>query len=374
MLETNFSNNEGYPITTQLASNTSSELIILSSLVYSMLNQTGYLNEEKSVLDKQLLIERTIFNKSFVDFYNNSEKLTISSQVLGLYSLLQVYFATKSITASIDLFFILEILNKFLENYYSPKLQMIIPQTSNISFFEDQALTVWFLATLKLVSGTINVYEYHTVSIIQNLLDSISTYFFNSTTSMFHSSYNCSSGESFGEVTVEELIYFCIALSRIEKFYYDYIYFPRSSLNIHQKIVSDYLDKNWVLHTNNKSDSEMKIKNQAYLGLISYLMNLDTIGENIRNSTILNFLKEEGFSEKVLSEDITCESNLYGLMTVLSEKWSGIQNERENYEYGPSAQSRIGVEIYLSFMLVVIMSKLRKKGKKKRRMVFNSRR
>ncbi|MHA1225092.1 MAG: hypothetical protein ACTSP3_17950 [Candidatus Heimdallarchaeaceae archaeon] len=94
---------------------------------------------------------------------------------------------------------------------------------------------------------------------------------------MFHSSYNCSSGESFGEVTVEELIYFCIALSRIEKFYYDYIYFPRSSLNIHQKIVSDYLDKNWVLHTNNKSDSEMKIKNQAYLGLISYLMNLDTI-------------------------------------------------------------------------------------------------
>ena len=105
-----------------------------------------------------------------------------------------------------------------------------------------------------------------------------------------------------------------------------------SSYNIHQQIITHYIDDNWLVHENNSSDNEMNIKNQVLFSVISNLMNLNIVASEIENATSVFFLNDEGFVEKTGENSVTCESCLYGLISIASEKWSFIENEREEYE------------------------------------------
>ncbi len=329
LIDSNFTDQDGYPVYEKTEANTSSELIILSSLTNSMLLQAGYLPENEEIYSKISLIQDILINRTFRDVENLDENLTITEQIIGLYTLVQAYFSLQGTNHSFSSSIIGAAYATLINNYFDYNEKLLFQPTTNSSYFIDQALVVWLLTTYQLVFD--EDYIYHTVYpadyYVDYLLDSIFLNFVNYTNNIFYSEYNVTSGEKAVVANSLDLSFLSVGLSRIEKLRHYYFYY--SSYYVHQKVVNDFIDENWIVHETYKSDDIRVLKNQAYFALSSYLMSLNTLGSELVNSTKLNYLAGDGFYQDLTDYKITAESCLYGLLIFASNEWSKIQIERE---------------------------------------------
>ncbi len=364
LIFTNFTDNTGLPIVNETLQTPSSELLILSSLTYALIAQAGFEHDQEDFQIKVSQIINALENDTFVTYDNRSEPLPIFYQFLGIYALLQSRLILEGSSDLISSAMIQNILVKTLDSYISNEKGLIIQPISNSSYLIDQSMAIWVLATYKLLTGNSWVHGYYFEGLIQGLLDSVSEFFFNSTSFMLYQEYDHSVNESRNYVAVEDLLFFTVALSRAERLY---TYFERSSSYFHQQITNNFVDDEWFVHAINTSDTEVYIKNQAFFTLVSYLMNLRNVGSEVQNKITESFSMNKGFIEKVGEEEINCESCLYGLMALASTNWSVIENEREYVNVVTQATLSPFITIFTTFMMVLIIKVWRRKLIVKRR-------
>ncbi|MHA1550762.1 MAG: hypothetical protein ACTSQC_02330 [Candidatus Heimdallarchaeaceae archaeon] len=358
LILTNFTDNTGLPIINETLQTPSSELLILSSLTYSLIAQAGFEYDQEDFQTKISQIINALENDTFVTYDNRSEPLPIFYQFLGIYTLLQSHLILEASSEIISSAMIQNVLVKTLDSYLSDEKFLIIQQIGNSSYLIDQALAIWVIATYKLLTGNSWVHGYNFDDLIQGLLDVVSELFFNSTSSMLYQEYDHSMNESRNYAVVEDLIFFTVALSRAERLYG---HFGRSSSYFHQQIINNFVDTEWFVHSINASDEEVYIKNQAYFTMVSYLMNLGNVGIEVKNKITENFSLNKGFIEKIGEEDITCESCLYGLVALASKNWSIIENELELFDAQTQAASSPILIFITPFMMALIIKVWRRK-------------
>ncbi|MHA1202116.1 MAG: hypothetical protein ACTSQ4_06320 [Candidatus Heimdallarchaeaceae archaeon] len=364
LILTNFTDDNGLPIINETMQTPSSELLILSSLTYALISQAGYEHDQEDFQIKISQIINTLENDTFVNYENRNEPLPIFYQFLGIYTLLQSHLILEASSDIISSAMIQNVLVKTLDSYLSNENWLFIQPTSNSSYLIDQAMAIWVLATYKLLTGNSWVHGYYFEDIIQGLLDVVSEFFFNSTYYMLYQEYDHSTNESSNFVPVEDLIFFTVALSRAEQLHK---YFERSSSYFHQQIINNFVDDEWFVHSINSSDEEVYIKNQALFTLISYLMNLRTVGGEVQNKITESFSLNKGFINKIGEEDITCESCLYGLVALSSKNWSVVENEFEALMVeSTNASSPILISLTV-IMISIVISVWRRKMIVKRR-------
>lgn len=332
LIEDNFTDQNGYPVHEKTVSNTSSELIILSSLTNSLLLQAGYLPSSEEVLDKISIIFEILSNGSFRKIENLQENLTLTSQIIGIYSLIQSYYALEDTNRTFNFNVIEEVYSNLIYHYYSVQHQMFIQPYSNSSYLIDQALGLWLLTTYQLLFQQDYCYYMCASDYVQPILSSINIHLVNASTNEIYSEYNLTSSEASQTASALDLMYLAVGLSRAEKLRYDHYYFYYSSYYIHQRVISNFIDEEWLVHETDRTDDLLILKNQAYFSLISYLMNLENVGSEVVNATSLNYLFGNGFYENLTDKEITIESCLYGLIIFSSQEWAPIENLREYVE------------------------------------------
>ncbi|MBY8999783.1 MAG: hypothetical protein KGD64_02610 [Candidatus Heimdallarchaeota archaeon] len=357
LIFTNFTDSTGLPFTNETVQTPSSELLILSSLTYALIEQAGFEHNKNDFQTKISKIINTLENDTFVSYINRSESLSIFYQFLGIYTLLQSYFTLTEDSAIISTEMIRQTVSTVLDSYYSSEKGLIIQPMTNSSYLKDQAIAVWVLASYQLLTGTEYLVGYWLVNIISSILIEISQCYFNSTTSTFYSDYDYSINESTSIATIEDLIFLTAALSKSERLHH---LFTRSSYNVHQQIITDFVDDDWYVHSSNRTDNEKYIKNQAYFTLVSYLMNLNNVGSEVQNKITENFSLNYGFVEKEGEVDITCESCLYGLIALSSKNWSVVENDRESaYEATSANSSHIRILLASLVLATLLISRRR---------------
>jgi len=232
----------------------------------------------------------------------------------------------------------------------------------------DQAMAIWCISTFSLLTDSEIIGGYNLFLIIQDMLESISNYFFDIYTNTYYEEYDFTSNSSLQIAGTNELIFLSLALTRVETRYWESFYFPRSSYSVHQKIINEYVDTDWLVHENNITDNEVKIKNQAFFAILSFMMRLGNVGGEVRNATTDEFLNENGFSIELDDTQITCESCFYGLIAIASEIWSSIENTREEQEVPiPEPTEAANYVFYMVSLLVIVflIRSVRKKRKLK---------
>ena len=364
LIDANFTDQDGYPVYEKVVSNTSSELIILSSLTNSLLLQAGYLPSTEEVLGKISIILEILSDGTFRKIENLQENLTLTSQIIGIYALIQAYYALEDTNSTFNFNVIEEVYSNLIYHYYSVQYDMFIQPYSNSSYLLDQALVLWLLTTYQILFQ--QDYCYWCASYyVQPLLNSISTHFVNTSTNEIYSEYNITSGEESQTANSLDLIYLAVGLSRAEKLRYDHYYFVYSSYYMHQRVISNFIDEEWLVHETDRTDDLLILKNQAYFSLISYLMNLEIVGSEIVNATALNYLFGDGFYENLTDKEITIESCLYGLIIFSSQEWAPIENARE-YVEEPIATSFAGLiwSMLATIFLVYTVNRRTKRKKK----------
>ena len=364
LIEDNFTDQNGYPVHEKTVSNTSSELIILSSLTNSLLLQAGYLPSTEEVLDKISIILKILKNGTFRKIENLQENLTLTSQIIGIYALIQAYYALEDTNSTFNSNVIEEVYSTLINHYYSLQYNMFIQPYSNYSYLTDQALVLWLLTTYQLLFQQDYCYYMCASNYVQPLLNSIDIHFVNSSTNEIYSEYNITSGEESQTANSLDLIYLTVGLSRAEKLRYDYYYFLYSSYYMHQRVISNFIDEEWLVHETDRTDDLFLLKNQAYFSLISCLMNLENVGSEIVNATALNYLFGDGFYENLTDKEITIESCLYGLMIFSCQEWAPIENLRE-YVEEPIQSSFAGLiwSILATIFLVYTVNRRTKRKK-----------
>jgi hypothetical protein len=364
LILTNFTDNTGLPIINETLQTPSSELLILSSLTYSLIAQAGFEHDQEDFQSKISQIINALENDTFVTYDNRSEPLSIFYQFLGIYTLLQSKITLPSSSDVISSVMIQNILVKTLDSYLSNEKFLIIQPISNSSYLIDQSMAIWVLSTYKLLTGNSWVHGYYFEDLIQDLLNVVSDFFFNSTYYALYSEYDHSMNESRNYASVEDLIFFTVALSRAERLS---TYFESSSSYFHQQIINNFVDDEWFVHSINTSDEEVYIENQAFFTLISYLMNLRTVGSEVKTKITESFSLNKGFIEKVGEEEVTCESCLYGLVALASTNWSVIENEREYVNIATETTLSPSIMFITPFLVVLVIKIWRRKVIVKRR-------
>ena len=310
LIDSNFTDQDGYPVYEKTEANTSSELIILSSLTNSMLLQAEYLPKNQEIQSKISLILEILKNGTFRDIENPVVNLTLSEQIIGIYALIQAYYSLKETSNSFSYNVVYDAYTNLIDNYYDSDEDMFLQQNSNSSYLIDQSLAVWLLTTYHILFQQDSYdYGYYAEYIVDSLLDSLYSNFLNTSYNMIYSEYNITSGEKAVLADSLDLMYLAAGLSRTEKFRYAY-YFYYSSYYTHQRVINSFTDEDWLVHEANKTDGIFLLKNQAYLTLISYLMNLNYVGSELVNATTLNYLFENGFYENLTDKIVTAESCL----------------------------------------------------------------
>jgi len=356
LIDANFTNPFGYPIQEKTEVNTSSELIILSSLAYSMLNQSAYTMEQYGIYEKVSQIEMITSNGTFRDYYNQTNLLPIFNQFLGSYAYIQSYYTNKGTDSSLSWQTMQTIFLHTMDSFYSEEREMIIDPLSNTSYLLDQTVFLWLISSIMLQTGDeILAGAFYIPDVIQAVLDSIYSNFYNQTLNLYYHEFDIVTNTSKNDPTAQDMTFLAISLSRIEKIEEYYFSYPGSSYNIHQRIINHYVDDDWLVHENNNTDNEVNIKNQVFFHLISDLMKLHNVASEIRNATLEFFLNEEGFVEQMGEDSVTCESCLYGLISIASEKWSEIENEREEY-YSPPVQSDASFPFVIMMCIGIIVT------------------
>jgi hypothetical protein len=364
LIDSNFTDQEGYPVYEKTEANTSSELLILSSLTNSMLLQAGYLPKNEEVHSKISLINEILENDTFRDIENIEVDLNYSEQILGIYTLIQAYFSLMETNHSFSFLDVKNAYTNLINNYYNYDEDLIVQPNSNCTFIIDQALAVWLFSTYKLLfqRDRYHYYDYDAEDYVDSILYSVSEKFVNISTGNIYSEYNITSGEKSILVDLQDLMYLTAGLSRSQKFGSNFFY---SSYYTHQQIINNYIDGDWLVHETDKADDILKIENQAYFTLISHLMNLNSVGSELVNSTTRNYLYEDGFYNDLDSQEVTAESCLYGLLIFTSKEWSKIQNDREYIETTEPTTAASWTWGLIAVFLIVIVVRLRRRKKEK---------
>jgi hypothetical protein len=367
LISSNFTNSEGFPIYALAETEPTSELIILSSLTNSMLKQSGYIGSKRSINERIQQVSGIILDDTFREFENNSNYLAIEYQFLGLYSLMQAHYSNKETTHSIELSSIYSLAEELITKYFSFEKEVFMENNKDTVYLIDQAMAIWGISTFSLLTDTEIIGGYNLFLIIQDILESISSYFFDIYNNTYYKQYDFTTNSSSEIAGTNELIFLSLALSRVETRYWENFYFPRSSYSVHQKIINEYVDTDWLVHENNITDNEVKIRNQAFFTLLSFMMRLGNVGGEVRNATTEEFLIENGFSISLDDAQITCESCFYGLISIASEKWSSIENTREEQDI-PAPTDAMNYAFYIVglvvFVLVIRYTKRKRKIRK----------
>ena len=364
LIDANFTDQNGYPVYEKTASNTSSELIILSSLTNSLLLQAGYLPSTNEVLGKISIILEILKNGAFREIENLLENLNLTSQIIGIYALIQAYYALKDTNSTFSSNVINEAFSSLINQFYFEPLNMFIQPYSNSSYLIDQALGLWLLTTYQLLFQQNYCYGMCASDYIQPILSSINIHLVNASTNEIYSEYNLTSSEASQTASALDLMYLAVGLSRAEKLRYDHYYFYYSSYYMHQRVISNFIDEEWLVHETDRTDDLLILKNQAYFSLISYLMNLENVGSEVVNATALNYIFGDGFYENLTDKEITIESCLYGLIIFSSQEWAPIENLRE-YVEEPTHSSFAGLiwSILATIFLVYTVNRRTKRKK-----------
>ncbi|MHA1953244.1 MAG: hypothetical protein ACW96U_04800, partial [Candidatus Heimdallarchaeaceae archaeon] len=361
LIDSNFTNDNSLPFNSHTETTPTSELIILSSLANSFLKQTNFVSTTDNLLVKIQNIENILDNDSFVEYTNSSEILPIDKQFLGLYALLQANHATKGTEFSMELQNVYSVLTKTLNEYYSEDLEMMVKKGSNRSYLIDQAMSMFTIATFSLVTEVDFISGFSLFGILQNLIYSITENFYNSSTDRFYHEFDLTTNTSSTAANVETLIFLDLGLSKSDRRYpYEINFTYFTPYGLHQDIVSMKVDDDWIVHNYFIFDSNILLKNQALFTLCSYLLKLNNVGDELLNATLEEFITDEGFIENFSAQEVTCESCLYGLIAITSDKWAYIQNNREIIEV---PEQSLYPHLIVSLLIVIVL--IRKRRKKK---------
>ncbi len=331
ILDSNFTTESGLPVYELVSQNTSSELIILSTLTNSMLVECEFIPKEDSILHTISFILQIMENNSFVDYNERTSKLSAFYQFLGIYALLQAYYVLSNSSYEISLNTIDLAINSTLNNFLKYNIWSyfyVVSEGTNTTYLADQALAISVLTTYMLLTGDQNVINWNLKTVVQSLMDRIESRFYIPYSQSFYHQYDYKVSISSELSTSKDLMFTALSLSRMEKYIANF-YFPVSSSNVHQKVITELVDSNWLVHELNKTDVTILIENQSFFSMISQLLNFNIVGNEIRNATTTHFYTAKGFvSDRILS-DVTPESCLYGLLAIISADWSNIENNRE---------------------------------------------
>ena len=329
--ESNFTTDSGLPVHELISENTSSELIILSTLANSILIESGLFSKKDYLLERISFIFEIIVDDSFRDYNNITKKLPVFNQFLGIYALYQAFYALEDTAFAFSFTNISRIVNTMITDfmYYStwPYLFAVSEDTST-SYLVDQALALSVLTTHMFLTGEQKVFGWDLKEITRGMLNRIENRFYISASQSFFHKYDTATHVSSGISTSADLMFTSLGLSRTEKFSSGYA-FPLSSYNLHQKVINELIDSNWLVHEVDKIDDSIHIKDQAFFTMVSYLLNLQNVGLEIENSTSTFLYSEDGFVTSLQNPIVTAESCMYGLITISSKNWAKIQNERE---------------------------------------------
>ena len=247
------------------------------------------------------------------------------------YSLFQAFYALQDTIFAFSFTNISRIINTtitdFLKYAIWPYLYAVSENTT-VVYLIDQALTLTVLMTYMLLTGNETLMTWDLKEITSGILDRIKNRFYISITKTFYHQYDMDSYIGSGISTSADLIFTTYGLSRTEKFSSGYS-FPVSSSYLHQKIINELIDENWLVHETDKLDNMISIENQAFFSMISYLLNLENVGFEIENATTKFLYSEKGFVSSLSDSKVTAESCFYGLITILTKDWALNQNNRE---------------------------------------------
>jgi hypothetical protein len=332
-IESNFTDQNNLPFQSETETIPSSELIILSSLTNSFLKQTDKVSNNPELFQRISNLDYIIKNDSFIRYDQSNELLPISFQFLGIYTQLQAYHSTQGLEIAMDLQEVYSLVIKSINDYYhhSEDFGMMRLPSSNVTYLIDQAMAMFTIATFSIISNVEYIGGFGIYRILDNLRNTITENFYNVTTESFYHKFDSTTNTSSGAASIEDLIFLNLGLSKSDKrFPYEFYSVFFSPYSIHQKIMNEFVDSNWKVHNSSIADNNLLIKNHALFMLCSYLLRLNSVGDEIRNATMKVFLTFKGFANNNLNQEITCESCLYGLISIVCEEWSLIQNRRED--------------------------------------------
>ncbi|MCE7742962.1 MAG: hypothetical protein GOP50_10945 [Candidatus Heimdallarchaeota archaeon] len=368
-LDSNFTTEAGFPVHETVSENTSSELIILYSLVNSMLIDCDLLAKEEHVLQKISYIFQIIENGTFRDFNEITTKLPVFYQFLGIYTLMQAYYILQNTSYAFTFNLIDNVINSTITDFVRYDIWpyfYTVSEGTNTTILADQSLAVAVLATYMLLTGIQEVFGWDLKEVTESLVDRIESRFYISISKSFYHQYEMDTHIGSGLSTCQDLVFTSFGLSRMEKYSASHT-FPISSSSVHQKVINELVDLNWLVHETDRIDSIILIENQAYFSMISYLLNLKNVGVEIQNATATYFYMADGFIADKIDSTITAESCLYGLMTILVSDWGTIQNGREyNSEprptptetgYEPSNSINITI-VFLTVLVYTVISRI----------------
>ena len=330
-LDANFTTESGLPVYELVSENTSSELIILSTLINSMLVECELIPKEDPILHTISFIQQIMENNSFVNYNERTSKLSAFYQFLGIYALLQAYYVLFNSSYEISLNTIDLVINSTLNNFLKYNIWSyfyVVSEATNTTYLADQALAISVLTTYMLLTGDQEMLSWNLKMVVQSLMDRIESRFYIPYSQSFYHEYDYKISISSDLSTSKDLMFTALSLSRMEKYVANF-YFPVSSSNVHQKVITELVDSNWLVHEINKTDATILIENQAFFSMVSQLMNFNIVGNEIRNATMTHFYTTGGFVADRILSDVTPESCLYGLLAIISADWSSIENNRE---------------------------------------------
>ncbi len=378
MIGTNFTTTSGFPVYEMISENTSSELIILNSLTNSMLIESEFVSKEESVLQSIDYLFQIIENDTFRDYNNRTKQMPVFYQFLGIYTLLQAYYALKETSYEFSFNNISKVINSTLNNFIKYSIWpffYVVSEGTNTTYLAEQAVAITALTTYLLMTDDQDVYDWDLKEVTENMMDRIESRFYIPSTQLFYHQYDHDTYTSSGLSTSQDLMFTSLGLSRMEK-YFAGSSFPISSSLIHQKVITELVDMNWLVHETDKIDATILIENQAYFSLVSYLLNLKYVGTEIENATTTHFYTEEGFIADKIASKVTAESCLYGLLTIIAGDWSIVQNSKEIYveprpyptstEY-PTESSSINILFVLvTTMIYLVTLRIRRRIRKQK--------
>jgi len=377
-LDTNFTTEAGFPVHETVSENTSSELIILSSLVNSMLIECDLLAKEEYVLQRISYIFQIIENGTFRDINDNNTKLPVFYQLIGIYTLLQSYYVLHNTFYAFDFNFINQVINSTLTDflrYNTWPYFYVMSEGTNTTILADQSLAIAVLTTYMLLTGAHEVFEWDLKIVTESLVDRIESRFYITLSKSFYHQYEIDTYTASGLSTCQDLVFASFGLSRMEKYSASHS-FPVSSSYVHQKVINELVDLDWLVHETDRIDSIILIENQAYFSMISYLLNLKNVGVEIQNATATYFYMADGFIADKMYSTITAESCLYGLLTILVSDWGTIQNGREYNSEPRPTPTETGSEpaadinfatVLLTLLAVIVMRRLTFRFKKRKK-------
>ncbi len=352
IIQNNFTNMEGHLFNFEDKIPTT-RLQILNLFSYIMQSRANYISNYSLINQEYNTVQSFVIDNTFREYHNSSEKIALFDQLLGFYTVTQTYYLLRGTEYSILVDDLYGLLRGICQSYYSYESSsqwgfFIESNNNNISYLDVQSLALWSIATFVLMTNLKIVSGFDLIKIIQSLLNTILYKFYDSKVEKFYHMHNHSAMVFFGEYYSLNLILFTLGVSRTVKIPDEMFSVDFNSYQLHDKIINDFTTEDLKILIKPYKNSHGSIINQYYFSLLSYLMKLNTVGNQSLEILLDEFLDEKIFIMNEVSRNITAESCLYGLMALSSYGWS---KEQLTYEH----QMKDSIPAQYSFYLPLVM-------------------